>query len=427
MAGHPVAREDGAAQRDLAGQHDSGADLGQLAHLARTEAAEHLQALPLGGQPRATPDGRHDERRQRDRPVVVAVVQQLRCTTMPACDSATLAASWPVAMNRRPDRWPRARRCWPSPPGTLRSCSSCRLRTASSASTPMIFRSRSAGSVASATTRLPRVRSMLICGVLLVGVDPPGQHEPRCAGMVLDDPLARSEGGPAHHVLPGRVARGEVEAQVQQWADGVLLDLRRARRRGWWPPQPRRSPADGARPTARSHGPPARRRTRRPVPAASGRRPPWPALRRHRSAAASRGCSWRPESPRWWPWDVEVPCGVLAVDPQRPREPDRHLRDTGEVLDVARQAGRVDRVGADVRQRRRRSDLADEVRAAPLADSSRRSVRTAVGVGTARLLLSAGPGRPRPVVVGHRSSCLEDLAGGAVLISARNSTIRGYL
>jgi hypothetical protein len=39
---------------------------------------------------------------------------------------------------------------------------------------------------------------------------------------------------------------------------------------------------------------------------------------------------------------------VLAVDEQRAGQPDRHLRDTEEVLDVAGQHGRVEGVAADV-------------------------------------------------------------------------------
>ena len=49
--------------------------------------------------------------------------------------------------------------------------------------------------------------------------------------------------------------------------------------------------------------------------------------------------------------DVELALGVLAVDEQRARDPERDLGDAGEVLDVARQLGGIQRVGADVLER----------------------------------------------------------------------------
>ena len=39
---------------------------------------------------------------------------------------------------------------------------------------------------------------------------------------------------------------------------------------------------------------------------------------------------------------------MLAVDPQRPGEPDRHLRDADEILDVAAENGGVEGEAADV-------------------------------------------------------------------------------
>ena len=45
---------------------------------------------------------------------------------------------------------------------------------------------------------------------------------------------------------------------------------------------------------------------------------------------------------------VERPPGVLAVHQQRPRDPDRHLGDADEVLDVAVEHGRVEGVAAEV-------------------------------------------------------------------------------
>jgi hypothetical protein len=54
---------------------------------------------------------------------------------------------------------------------------------------------------------------------------------------------------------------------------------------------------------------------------------------------------------------------VLAVDEQRAGHADRHLRHADEVLDVARQHRRVERVARDVLERRA-GLLAHELRAA---------------------------------------------------------------
>src|SRR5206468_1372353 len=47
VARDPVAGEDGARERRIAGEHDGGADLGELVGLALAVAAHHLEAFPL--------------------------------------------------------------------------------------------------------------------------------------------------------------------------------------------------------------------------------------------------------------------------------------------------------------------------------------------------------------------------------------------
>src|SRR4051794_23628168 len=63
----PLLGDDGRAERELAAEHRRRDDLGELADLAVAVAAEHLQALALGGQAGAAAVGRDDERRDRDR------------------------------------------------------------------------------------------------------------------------------------------------------------------------------------------------------------------------------------------------------------------------------------------------------------------------------------------------------------------------
>ena len=68
--------EDRGGQGDLAGEHGAGADLGELVRLALAVAAEQLEALTLRGQGGAAAVGADDQAGQRDRPVVVAVLEQ---------------------------------------------------------------------------------------------------------------------------------------------------------------------------------------------------------------------------------------------------------------------------------------------------------------------------------------------------------------
>src|ERR1019366_885489 len=57
--------------------HGGGDDLGELAHIAVAVAAQQLQAFPLRGQSGPATVGGDDQRRNRDRVVVVAVVVAL--------------------------------------------------------------------------------------------------------------------------------------------------------------------------------------------------------------------------------------------------------------------------------------------------------------------------------------------------------------
>src|SRR5436190_4039289 len=73
----PLLGDDRRAERELAAEHRGGHDLGELVDVALAVAAEHLEALALGGEARAAGVGRHDQRGDRDRHVVVAVRQDL--------------------------------------------------------------------------------------------------------------------------------------------------------------------------------------------------------------------------------------------------------------------------------------------------------------------------------------------------------------
>ena len=78
---------------------------------------------------------------------------------------------------------------------------------------------------ASATTRLPRVSSMLICECFLSVSIAPVKRVLGTAGIVGLDPLARGERRLRGHVLTGGVARREVDSQVAQRTDLVLADV----------------------------------------------------------------------------------------------------------------------------------------------------------------------------------------------------------
>src|SRR5664280_778154 len=73
----PLLGDDRRSKRELATEHCRRDDLGELAHLPGPVAAKQFQALALGGQARAAAVGRDDQRRERDRAVVVAVSEQL--------------------------------------------------------------------------------------------------------------------------------------------------------------------------------------------------------------------------------------------------------------------------------------------------------------------------------------------------------------
>src|SRR5690349_6737861 len=78
VARHPLVGEDRARQRRVAREHHRGADLGELVRLALAVAVHHLETLALCREAGAAAVGGDDQRGQRDRPVVVAVVEQLR-------------------------------------------------------------------------------------------------------------------------------------------------------------------------------------------------------------------------------------------------------------------------------------------------------------------------------------------------------------
>ena len=92
-------------------------------------------------------------------------------------------------------------------------------------STPMISWSSSLRMTASATTRLPRVSSMLMWECFLSVSMPPERMYFGSPGIIPLDPLAGRQSRLAGHVLAGGVAGGVVEAQVAQRADLILADM----------------------------------------------------------------------------------------------------------------------------------------------------------------------------------------------------------
>ena len=227
-----------------------------------------------------------------------------------------------------------------------------------------------AGSVISATTRLPRVCSMLTTEVFLSVANWPSSRKCSSSRVVLLDPGAGRERRLAGHVLAGRVAGRVVEPRVEQLGDRELLDLEQLARR-WWSPAPRRRSRSKC-----SSSQTANAFASRALVEAEDRRPLHPVVEHRRGDPAGVAAQLHAAAVRRdqralgrRERDEELPLRVLAVDQQRPGQPDRHLRDAEEVLDVARQRRRVERV------RRRRA------RAARRCCSRTSSCRALIGAG----------------------------------------------
>jgi hypothetical protein len=168
--------------------------------------------------------------------------------------------------------------------------------------------------------------------------------------VLLTDPFARDGGGLTRHVLAGGIARGVIEAGVEQVADGVLLDLdecadaRRGVRRTLDVieslDQPLAEAAGLPRVGEHEHRRPLHRRLD------DGRL--------HASAlgddahAAAMACHQRAFRRRQR--NVEIALRMLAVNAERAGEADRHLRHPDEVLDVPRGAAGFERAARDLAQ-----------------------------------------------------------------------------
>src|ERR1044071_1656974 len=164
------------------------------------------------------------------------------------------------------------------------------------------------------------------------------------------DPLARRGGRLATHVLSGGVAGREVEAQEPRRADLVLLDvieLADARGRLGGLLDRREALADPGAELTRGHrvGQQEHRRALHELLDHGGLDAAARVEQAHPAAVAGdqRALGGRQR-------DVEVALRVLAVDPDRAGEAEWHLGHPGEVLDVAGDEGRRDRVHADVAQ-----------------------------------------------------------------------------
>jgi hypothetical protein len=188
--------------------------------------------------------------------------------------------------------------------------------------------------------------------MLLVGLHLRGQREmlePRDA--LLLHPHAGVARRPRHHVLSGGVAGGVVEAQPAHLADRVLLDVaqlaagRRLLGLGLDGGEVRRHPfAEGARGTR--VGKHEQRRALHRVVEHGGADAAGLAAQTHAARVARHQ-----RALGGGHGHVELALGMLAVHEHRTGQPDRHLRDADEVLDVAGQNGRVERVTSDMRER----------------------------------------------------------------------------
>ena len=186
------------------------------------------------------------------------------------------------------------------------------------------------------------MRALLVRGQVGFQVEVPDP------GVVRPDPGAGAQGGLAGEVLPGRVAGGVVEPQEHEPARGELLDVVQAadpgggiglgldRREAGRNPVPEgaglpravEAEGRGALHDVRHHG--------GPHPAGRVDQLHAAVVARHQGALG-RGQR-----------HVERPAGMLAVNQQRPRHPDRHLGHADEVLDVPGQDRRVERIAADM-------------------------------------------------------------------------------
>ena len=183
---------------------------------------------------------------------------------------------------------------------------------------------------------------------LLVGGEVALEEEALDVGVLLEDPVAGGLGRLAGHVLAGGVAGRVVEARVEDAARRVLLDVLEAarlrRRLGdladlvevLVQPLAERARAAGALEQERRRALHAVVHDRRLHAAGGVQQLHAAVVGGHQRALRGRHR------------DVELALRVLAVDEQRPGDPERHLGDPGEVLDVAGQDRRVERVGADV-------------------------------------------------------------------------------
>jgi hypothetical protein len=168
---------------------------------------------------------------------------------------------------------------------------------------------------------------------------------------VLDDPATRRLRRLAGEVLARRIARRVVEARVEHPARRVLLDVEQF-------PGPRRGLC-GRLDVLEALVEPAAERARLAgaleqeagsalhavvddgrLHAAGRVQQLHPAVVARDQRALGRGQR-----------DVELALRVLAVDQQRACDADRHLRDPDELLDVAGQHLRIERVARDVLQR----------------------------------------------------------------------------
>src|SRR5215207_1194591 len=253
------------------------------------------------------------------------------------------------------------------------------------------------GMTASAMTRLPRVRSNVDLGALLVGRERALEEVLLDVGELADDPAACLLRGLAGHVLPRRVTGRVVEARVDVPRGRVALDLREpaaaGRRLGGRldlvevlvepaaeDPRLPRAGHDEDRCALHPVG-----HDRRLHPASLIEKAHAAVVARHQRPLGRRHRH------------VELALRMLSVDEQGPGETDRDLGDAEELLDVAARDRRVERVVRDVL----------EHHPGPLAHEAPALLRRLLGVVVLAVTRDRGPlpgsgrrhARPRTRVV----------------------------
>ena len=224
MAAHPVRRGNGGRQRDLPGQHHPGDDLRQLVHLALAHTAQHGQTFLLCRQPRTAAVGGDDQRRDGDRQVEVPLRRQLGVDD-PGRRLRHIGHVLPGGDEHGGDAVGRVQAVVVGSGENCAHVGDARVVVQALRLHPHVLDEhvaldgRLGHQPLAARAHHVHLRGLLVRGQ--VGF----QIEVLDALVVVQNPAAGGEGRPADHVLPGRVAGAEVEAQVGEPGCRVIVDV----------------------------------------------------------------------------------------------------------------------------------------------------------------------------------------------------------